>query len=62
MTVLPVIAATSSSPQSTHSFIAPVAHIAPAMNSSESPGRNGSTTRPVSAKTMANRMPYTQTP
>ena len=30
---------------------------APTANNSESPGRNGATTRPVSANTMANRMP-----
>ena len=34
----------------------PVAHSAPAANSSESPGRNGVTTKPVSAKTIANRI------
>jgi hypothetical protein len=35
---------------------APVAAIAPAANSSESPGRNGVTTSPVSANTIANRI------
>ncbi len=34
----------------------PVAHKAPAANSSESPGRNGVTTKPVSAKTIVNRI------
>ena len=36
---------------------APVAHSAPVAKSSESPGRNGVTTKPVSAKTMANSTP-----
>ncbi|CPN64910.1 Uncharacterised protein [Bordetella pertussis] len=40
----------------------PVAPNAPAMNSSESPGRNGSTTSPVSANTMRNSTRYTHTP
>jgi hypothetical protein len=35
---------------------------APATNSSESPGRNGVTTRPVSQNRIKNRMAYTQTP
>jgi len=37
-------------------FSAPVAASAPAANSSESPGRNGVTTSPVSANTMTNRI------
>ena len=41
---------------------APVAHSAPVANSSESPGRNGVTTNPVSANTIANSRPYTQLP
>ena len=35
---------------------------APAANSSESPGRNGVTTRPVSAKMIAKRMTYSHVP
>ena len=34
--------------------MAPIADSAPAANSSESPGRNGVTTSPVSAKMMRN--------
>ncbi len=34
----------------------PVAESAPAVNSSESPGRNGQITRPVSTKMIANRI------
>ena len=41
---------------------APVAQRAPVAKSSESPGRNGVTTNPVSAKTIANRIPYTHVP
>ncbi|MND02174.1 hypothetical protein D3C83_214540 [compost metagenome] len=40
----------------------PAPAIAPAAKSSESPGRNGVTTRPVSAKTIANSRLYTQAP
>jgi hypothetical protein len=35
---------------------------APATKSSESPGRKGVTTKPVSEKMMTNRMAYTQMP
>jgi hypothetical protein len=34
--------------------------MAPAANNSESPGRKGVTTNPVSAKMMRNRMRYVQ--
>ena len=37
---------------------APKAETAPATNSSESPGRNGVTTSPVSQKMMRKRMAY----
>ena len=42
--------------------ILPVAPSAPAMKSSESPGRKGSTTSPVSANTIRNSTGYTQAP
>src|SRR5262249_16243963 len=45
-----------------HGLRAPVAARAPVANNSESPGRNGVTTRPVSANTIANRIAYTQGP
>ena len=35
---------------------------APAVNSSESPGRKGVTTNPVSANTIKNNRAYTHTP
>ena len=41
---------------------APLAASAPAAKSSESPGRIGVTTSPVSANTIANSMPYTHAP
>src|SRR5690606_179471 len=40
----------------------PTAASVPATNSSESPGRKGITTRPVSTKMIANSSAYTQTP
>ena len=54
--MLPAIAATTSVMASTFTSIAPVAAIAPATKSSESPGRNGVTTNPVSEKMIANRI------
>ena len=41
-------------------FSSPAPHSAPAAKSSESPGRMGVTTSPVSAKTMRKMTPYTQ--
>src|SRR2546421_7056866 len=43
-------------------FISPTAATAPATNSSESPGRNGVTTSPVSQNTMRKSSAYTQAP
>ncbi|MNC85708.1 hypothetical protein D3C83_13200 [compost metagenome] len=37
-------------------YMSPAAATVPATNSSESPGRNGVTTRPVSQKMMRNRI------
>ena len=42
--------------------IIPAPHSAPTMNNSESPGRKGMTTTPVSTKTMMNSSAYTHTP
>ena len=41
---------------------APMAASEPTAKSRESPGRKGVTTRPVSQKTMTNRITYTQIP
>jgi len=41
---------------------APAAASVPSTKSSESPGRKGVTTKPVSEKITRNRMAYTQTP
>jgi hypothetical protein len=40
----------------------PTPHSAPTTNSSESPGRKGITTTPVSTKMIANSSAYTQAP
>ena len=50
----PRTAAAISAPISAEIESDPLAAKAPAANSSESPGRNGVTTSPVSQKTMAN--------
>jgi hypothetical protein len=50
------VAAASTTTDATVSSSAPLAARAPAAKSSESPGRNGVTTSPVSAKTMAKRI------
>ena len=57
--MLPVTAATTSVSETSGADNVPLvstAASAPAANSSESPGRNGVTTKPVSANTMANRI------
>jgi hypothetical protein len=57
LTLLPAVAAAASSTSSQGSRsvrLASTAASAPALNSSESPGRNGVTTRPVSAKMIRN--------
>jgi hypothetical protein len=54
--MLPAIAATTSVNASMFTSIAPLAATAPATNRSESPGRNGVTTNPVSAKMIAKRI------
>jgi hypothetical protein len=56
LTVLPRIAAAVSRPSRIQRFISPVAAMAPATKRSESPGRNGVTTKPVSLKMMAKRI------
>jgi hypothetical protein len=56
LTALPVKAAVASTASAIGVLRAPVAHSAPVAKSSESPGRNGVTTKPVSANTMMNRM------
>jgi len=43
-------------------FIEPRAARAPVANKSESPGRNGVITKPVSAKIMRNKMTYVKVP
>ena len=48
--------------QRTGVLSAPVAQSAPVAKSSESPGRNGVTTKPVSANTIANSSAYTHDP
>ena len=50
------MAATVSPTPSQTTSKSPLAAKAPAANSSESPGRNGMITSPVSMNTMANRM------
>jgi hypothetical protein len=65
LVVLPVMAATSSTSdniQGDSVLLLSTAASAPAANNSESPGRNGVTTKPVSANTIRNRMAYTQKP
>ena len=44
------------------SSISPSPHSAPTTKSSESPGRKGMTTTPVSTKMMANSSAYTHAP
>jgi hypothetical protein len=56
LTASPTNAATMTTTASTSTRIAPVAASAPAAKRSESPGRNGATMRPVSAKMMAKRI------
>ena len=56
------MAAASSTPHASGKFIIPAPHSAPTMNSSESPGKNGITTSPVSTNTMANSSAYTHMP
>ncbi|MNC79112.1 hypothetical protein D3C75_1314980 [compost metagenome] len=51
-----MIAAAISRPASSTGSMPPPAATAPAMNSRESPGRNGMTTRPVSQKITRNRI------
>jgi hypothetical protein len=63
--VLPVTAAMINSSVSTHGdsvLLVSTAASAPAANSSESPGRKGVTTKPVSANTIRKRIAYTQNP
>jgi hypothetical protein len=57
--MLPSTAAAPSTPISVPMSMppSPSAASAPATKSSESPGRKGVTTKPVSAKMMTNRMP-----
>ena len=55
-------AAATSNPTAAGALRTPVAQSAPVAKSSESPGRNGVTTKPVSAKTIANSSPYTHDP
>ena len=62
MTASPRIAAVMKVASSVGACREPNAAKAPAANSRESPGRNGVRTRPVSAKTMANRIPYVLRP
>ena len=57
MGVSPEKAASTSSGNSHSSFSAPLADSVPATNSSESPGRKGITTTPVSTKMIANSSP-----
>jgi hypothetical protein len=57
-----VNAARASTPNAAGVPSEPVAHSAPVAKSSESPGRNGVTTKPVSAKTITKRKPYTHEP
>src|SRR5262249_22608962 len=59
---LPLKAATIISPAATQGFSTPVAASAPVANSSESPGRKGVTTSPVSANTIAKSSAYTHAP
>ncbi|MND00919.1 hypothetical protein D3C83_197060 [compost metagenome] len=54
MTASPAIAAPISSTITSRISSTPVAASAPAVNSSESPGRNGQMISPVSMKMMAN--------
>ncbi|MNI77498.1 hypothetical protein D3C73_1337980 [compost metagenome] len=56
------MAATINSTAISTGSICPVAPNAPAINNSESPGRKGMTTSPVSAKTIRNSTRYTHTP
>jgi p-hydroxybenzoate 3-monooxygenase len=49
-------------PMTNGKFIRPAPHMAPTMKSSESPGKNGMTTTPVSTKMMRNSSAYTQAP
>ena len=52
----PKIAAAKSSNTMTWMFMPPMAAIPPAANSSESPGKNGVTTKPVSQKITTNKI------
>src|SRR5436305_788197 len=56
------MAAAISAPARAQTESEPLAAKAPAANSSESPGRKGVTTSPVSQKTMANSSRYVQAP
>jgi hypothetical protein len=57
LTAFPENAATARRTNVAGAFNAPVADNAPVANNSESPGRNGVTTNPVSAKMIANSNP-----
>ncbi|MNT81434.1 hypothetical protein D3C72_2210300 [compost metagenome] len=56
------MAATMSTVHASGKLIIPAPHSAPTMNSSESPGKNGITTTPVSTNTIRNSSAYTQAP
>src|SRR5438105_8360155 len=56
------MAAAVSRPMAAGRLMSCPAHSAPTMNSSESPGRKGNTTTPVSTKMMPNSSAYTQAP
>ena len=58
----PESAAATSSAITSAMSMAPAAASVPTTNSSESPGRNGVTTSPVSQNTMTNSSAYTHTP
>ncbi|MNV57018.1 hypothetical protein D3C71_1493290 [compost metagenome] len=56
------MAAAMSTAQASGKLIIPAPQRAPTMNSSESPGKNGMTTTPVSTNTIRNNSAYTQAP
>jgi hypothetical protein len=56
------MAAANSKPMASGKLIKPAPHMAPTMNNSESPGKNGMTTTPVSTKMIKNNKAYTQAP